>query len=141
MPNYDNLLTTRKPNENKPGESDVTRVFLVDDNPDVLFSMVTALESSGFIVDSYSSPDIALEKFKPYYYDLLLLDVRMPGMTGFAFYDEINKLDVRVHVIFITDFEVYYEALKEIYPDLVPYSSFIQKPISNDNLVGRIFGL
>jgi hypothetical protein len=40
-------------------------------------------------------------------------------------------------VIFITAFEVYYEALKEIYPDLVP-SSFIQKPISNDDLVGRI---
>ena len=110
---------------------------MVDDDPDVLFSMVTALESSGFIVDSYSSPDIALEKFKPYYYDLLLLDVRMPGMTGFELYDEITKLDERVPVIFITAFEVYYEALKEIYPDLVP-SSFIQKPISNDDLVGRI---
>ena len=110
---------------------------MVDDDADVLFSMVTALESSGFVVDSYSSPDKALEKFKPYYYDLLLLDVRMPGMTGFELYDEINKLDERVHVIFITAFEVYYEALKEIYPDLVP-SSFIQKPISNDDLVGRI---
>ena len=43
----------------------------------------TSLESCGFIVDSYGSPDIALEKFKPDYYDLLLLDVRMPGMTGF----------------------------------------------------------
>ena len=56
---------------------------MVDDDSDVLFSMMTALESNGFVVDSYSSPDIALEKFKPYYYDLLLLDVRMPGMTGF----------------------------------------------------------
>lgn len=110
---------------------------MVDDDPDVLFSIVAALESSDFVVDSYGSPDIALEKFRPYYYDLLLLDVRMPGMTGFELYDEINKMDERVHVIFITAFEVYYEALKEIYPDLVP-SSFIQKPISNDDLVGRI---
>jgi two-component SAPR family response regulator len=61
----------------------------------------------------------------------------MPGMTGFELYEEISKIDARVHVIFITAFEVYYEALKEIYPDLVP-SSFIQKPISNDDLVGRI---
>jgi two-component system response regulator ChvI len=110
---------------------------LVDDDPDVVFSMATCLESRGFVVDSYGSPDIALERFKPYYYDLLLLDVRMPGMTGFELYEEINKLDKRAHVIFITAFEVYYEALKEIYPDLVP-SSFIQKPISNDDLVGRI---
>lgn len=110
---------------------------MVDDDPDVLFSMVTALEASGFVVDSYGSPDVALEKFKPYYYDLLLLDVRMPGMTGFELYEEINKRDTRARVIFITAFEVYYEALKEIYPDLVP-SSFIQKPISNVDLVGRI---
>ncbi len=110
---------------------------MVDDDPDVLFSMVSALESSGFAVDSYSSPDIALEKFIPNYYDLLLLDVRMPGMTGFELYEEINKMDARAHVIFITAFEVYYDALKEIYPDLVP-SSFIQKPVSNDDLIGRI---
>lgn len=110
---------------------------MVDDDHDVLFSMRTALESSGFVVDSYSSPDVALDKFKPYYYDLLLLDVRMPGMTGFELYEEINKVDEKVHVIFITAFEVYYEALKEIYPDLVP-SSFIQKPISNDDLAVRI---
>jgi two-component system response regulator ChvI len=131
------LSTARKPIENKSDELAVTRIFLVDDDPDVLFSMVTSLEANGFVVDSYNSPDIALEKFKPYYYDLLLLDVRMPGMTGFELYEEINKMDQKVHVIFITAFEVYYEALKEISPDLVP-SSFIQKPISNDDLVGRI---
>lgn len=131
------MVTATKPFGNKHNDLDITRIFLVDDDPDVLYSMVTSLESSGFVVDSYNSPDIALEKFKPHYYDLLLLDVRMPGMTGFELYEEISKIDASVHVIFITAFEVYYEALKEIYPDLVP-SSFIQKPISNDDLVGRI---
>lgn len=130
-------MSTTKSIEDRPDESDATRIFLVDDDPDVLFSMVTALEERGFLVDSYSSPDLAVEKFRPYYYDLLLLDVRMPGMTGFELYEEINKLDKKVRVIFITAFEVYYEALKEIYPDLIP-SSFIQKPISNDDLIGRI---
>lgn len=110
---------------------------MVDDDPDVLFSIGTTLESCGFVVDSFSSPDIAIETFRPHYYDLLLLDVKMPGMTGFELYDEINKIDPRVRVIFITAFEVYYDALKEIYPDLVP-TSFIQKPISNDDLIGRI---
>jgi DNA-binding NtrC family response regulator len=110
---------------------------LVDDDPDVLFSISTTLESCGLVVDSFSSPDVAIETFRPNYYDLLLLDVKMPGMTGFELYDEIGKIDPGVRVIFITAFEVYYEALKEIYPDLVP-TSFIQKPISNDDLIGRI---
>jgi two-component SAPR family response regulator len=80
---------------------------------------------------------VALENFRGDYYDLLLLDIRMPEMTGFELYEAINELDKRVPVIFITAFEVYYEALKEMFPNLVP-TSFIQKPISNSELVQRI---
>ena len=61
----------------------------------------------------------------------------MPEMTGFDLYEAIHEMDTRVPVIFITAFEVYYEALKEMFPNLVP-TSFIQKPISNSDLVQRI---
>lgn len=91
----------------------------------------------GFSVDSFTSPAVALENFRPDYYDLLLLDIRMPEMTGFELYENIHETDKRVRVIFITAFEVYYEALREMFPDLVP-SSFIHKPISNSDLVERI---
>ena len=118
--------------------SDITRIFLVDDDPDVVFSIRAALEASGaFTVDSFTSPDVALENFKADLYDLLLLDIRMPGMTGFELYEAIHERDKRVRVIFITAFEVYYEALREMFPDLVP-SSFIQKPVSHPDLVDRI---
>lgn len=80
---------------------------------------------------------VALENFRGDYYDLLLLDIRMPEMTGFDLYEAIHEMDKRVPVIFITAFEVYYEALKEMFPNLVP-TSFIQKPISNSDLVQRI---
>lgn len=118
--------------------SDITRIFLVDDDPDVVFSIRAALEASGaFTVDSFTSPDVALENFKADFYDLLLLDIRMPRMTGFELYEAIHERDKRVRVIFITAFEVYYEALREMFPDLAP-SSFIQKPVSNPDLVDRI---
>ena len=58
-------------------------------------------------------------------------------MTGFELYEAIHERDKRVSVIFITAFEVYYEALREMFPDLVP-SSFIQKPVSNSDLIDRI---
>jgi DNA-binding NtrC family response regulator len=119
--------------------SDVTRIFLVDDDQDIVFSIKTALEAAaeGFMVNSFTSPIRALENFKEGYYDLLLLDIRMPEMTGFDLYEAIHEMDTRVPVIFITAFEVYYEALKEMFPNLVP-TSFIQKPISNPDLVQRI---
>ena len=139
MSSRSNITTNQstKPSGNSSA-SDITRIFLVDDDPDVVFSIRTALEASGgFTVDSFTSPDVALENFKGDYYDLLLLDIRMPGMTGFELYEAIHERDKRVSVIFITAFEVYYEALREIFPDLVP-SSFLQKPVSNSDLIDRI---
>jgi DNA-binding LytR/AlgR family response regulator len=68
---------------------------------------------------------------------LLLIDIRMPDMTGFELYQEINKIDNKAKVCFITAFEVYYRALLEEFADL-ERKCFIQKPISIDELVKRI---
>ena len=68
---------------------------------------------------------------------MLLIDIRMPHMTGFDFYQKISKIDNKVKVCFITAFEVYYRALLEEFVDL-ELKCFIQKPISIDELVKRI---
>jgi two-component SAPR family response regulator len=68
---------------------------------------------------------------------LLIIDIRMPDMTGFEFYQKINKIDNKAKVCFITAFEVYYRALLEKFGDL-ERKCFIQKPISIDDLVKRI---
>ena len=52
-----------------------------------------ALEGEGFDVDTFDNPKLALSSFRPNYYDLLLLDIKMPGMNGFEFYREIKKID------------------------------------------------
>jgi DNA-binding response OmpR family regulator len=45
------------------------------------------------LLDVFTNLQIALINFKDDYYDLLLLDVRMPEMNGFEFTQEINKID------------------------------------------------
>ena len=112
-------------------------ILIVDDEIDITLAFKKGLESNGFMVDIYNDPVTALLNFKSDFYDLILVDVRMPKMNGFELYQEIEKVDKKSKVCFITAFEVYYHALREIFPTL-EVSCFIRKPIEIDDLVKRI---
>jgi CheY-like chemotaxis protein len=85
----------------------------VDDEPDVTFTLKKGLENSGmFDVDAFNDPLKALSSFKGDYYDFLLIDVRMPHMSGYDFYDNIRKIDCKVKSCFITAYEINYKALR-----------------------------
>jgi two-component system, OmpR family, response regulator ChvI len=112
-------------------------ILIVDDEIDITLAFKKGLESNGFTVDIYNDPVTALLNFKSDFYDLILVDVRMPKMNGFELYQEIEKVDKKSKVCFITAFEVYYHALREIFPTL-EVSCFIRKPIEIDDLVKRI---
>ncbi|MGI8831817.1 MAG: ATP-binding protein, partial [Nitrososphaeraceae archaeon] len=64
------------------------RIFLVDDDYDHTITFKLGLELAEFEVDAYNDPAIALSKFKPDYYDLLLIDVKMPKIDGFELYEK-----------------------------------------------------
>jgi two-component system response regulator ChvI len=95
------------------------------------------LELSGFLVDVFNDPKMALSKFKPGYYDLILLDVKMPEMNGFELYQEIQKKDKNVKACFVTADELYYESLKKGFPKL-NVGCLISIPIDMGNLVKSI---
>jgi two-component system, OmpR family, response regulator ChvI len=82
------------------------RILLIDDERDITFAFRTSLEDKGFIVDSFNDPQEAVSNFKAGFYDLLLIDVKMPKMNGFELYQEIEKVDNKAKVCFITAFEV-----------------------------------
>jgi CheY-like chemotaxis protein len=93
------------------------------------------LEDAGYQCISYTDPVKALQEFKPYFYDLILLDIKMPVLNGFELCKKIIELDRTGHIIFITASEEYYEQFRtQHYPELGKIN-YIQKPISNDELV------
>jgi len=112
------------------------RILLVDDESDVCFVLEKVLGENGFLVDSYENPTLPLEKFKPYSYDLVVLDIKMPELNGFALYREIKRLDKKVKVCFLTAGEMYY-GYSDIFSSL-PSKYFIRKPIQNQELMARI---
>jgi DNA-binding response OmpR family regulator len=113
------------------------RILLVDDESDVCFVLEKVLGENGFVVDSYENPTLALEKFKAQSYDLVVLDIKMPNLDGFALYREIRRLDKKVKVCFLTAGEIYYDAYSDIFSSLSK-KYFIRKPIENEELMARI---
>ena len=113
------------------------RILLVDDEQDITYSFGIALEDKGFVVDTFNDPQEALSNFKAGLYDLLLLDIKMPKMNGFELYQEMEKIDSKAKVCFITAFEVYYKSLRELFPNM-KVDCFIKKPITTNDLVERL---
>jgi DNA-binding NtrC family response regulator len=116
-------------------------ILVVDDDPDITKLYKAALEEEeGFKLDTYNDPKEALSDFKPNYYDISLIDIRMPEMNGFDLYKEIIKLDSSIKVTFITAFEVNYRAWQEIFPDLAQ-ESYISKPTTMKGLKEHVHHL
>jgi two-component system, OmpR family, response regulator ChvI len=113
------------------------KLLVVDDEPDVVSSFKMGLEIYGYTVDAYTDPEEALANFRTNTYQLLLLDINMPKMDGFKLFQQIEKKDPTARVCFVTAYETYFEAFKEIFPDL-DIGSFIRKPISIENLAKQI---
>jgi DNA-binding response OmpR family regulator len=121
----------------KDGAKTCKRILVVDDEPDVCLVLEMVLGEKGFAVDSYRDPLLALEKFKPHSYTLVILDIKMPDLNGFALCREIKRLDKKVKVCFLTAGEMYYDTYSDIFSSL-PASCFIRKPIQNEELINRI---
>jgi two-component system, OmpR family, response regulator ChvI len=65
-----------------------------------------------FDVDTFNDPELALSNFKPEVYALLLLDFKMPNMSGYELYDRIKKEDDKVKVCYISAAFMDYEKTK-----------------------------
>jgi DNA-binding response OmpR family regulator len=69
------------------------KILVVDDESDITLAITSVLEESGFKVDSYNDPVLALQNFKANFYDLIILDIKMPKMNGFDLCEKIIKID------------------------------------------------
>jgi two-component system, OmpR family, response regulator ChvI len=111
------------------------KILIVDDEPDITLTLGKGLEQGGYEVHVFNDPLVALSNFKPDTYDLLLLDIKMPNMTGFELYRKLKEIDFKVKVCFITAFETYYEKFRQEFFPLEEIKGFIRKPIQIEDLI------
>jgi two-component system catabolic regulation response regulator CreB/two-component system response regulator ChvI len=115
------------------------RILVVDDEPDITLTLKAGLEIVGlFDVDAFSDPELALKRYKPDFYALILIDIMMPKMSGFELYEQLKKVDPDIEVCFLTAGEMYYERNRGIEHCALNKDLFLQKPISTNDLIMEV---
>jgi CheY-like chemotaxis protein len=120
------------------------RILLVDDEPDVTYTIKNIVEDNGFKVDTFTDPITALKSYTSNFYDLVILDIKMPKMDGFELYIKIREKDPKVKICFLTASEMYYEKYRKArseFGKIIGEDCFIQKPIKNEDLIKKLIAL
>jgi two-component system response regulator FixJ len=121
----------------KPSDSKTTApaVYVVDDDDGMRRALDTLLSTVGYTTAVYSRPSEFLAKFKADAPGCLVLDIRMPDMSGLELQQQLNRMGSMLPVIFITghgDVPMAVQAMKE------GAFEFIQKPFRDQDLLDRI---
>lgn len=120
-----------KADENAGGPT----VFVVDDDDGMRRALSLLLNTVGYRTAAFASPKEFLDKFRTDAAGCLLLDIRMPGMSGLELQQQLNRMGSMLPVIFITghgDVPMAVQAMKE------GAFEFVQKPFRDQDLLDRV---
>ena len=112
-----------------------TTVFIVDDDDAVRGSLRLLLKSAGLPAVAHASAKEFLDNWHPEQPGCLILDVRMPGMSGIELQSELNRRGAIIPVIFVSghgDIPMAVEAIQHGAFDFLP------KPFSDKDLIDRV---
>ncbi len=113
----------------------VPTIYIIDDDDGMRRALSLLLSTVGYQTESFASSDAFLQRFDPDRHGCLILDIRMPGMSGLELQQHLNKTGSMLPLIFITghgDVPMAVQAMKE------GAFEFIQKPFRDQDLLDRI---
>ncbi len=110
-------------------------VFVVDDDRAMRKSLRWLIESIDLRVETYESAQAFLEHYNPERSGCVVLDVRMPGMSGLDLQDHLRKLDGDIPIIIVTAYGEVPMAVRAIKAGAL---DFIEKPVCDQVLLDHI---
>lgn len=114
-----------------------SKILLVDDEAVFTANMSKLLTSRGYRVTAVNSGDAAIQKLEHEDFDVVVLDLKMPGMDGITTLKEIKKLDLFTQTLILTGHGSIDTALEAV--KLGAYD-YLTKPCEIDELVQKIEG-
>lgn len=110
-------------------------VFVVDDDPAMRDSLCWLLQSVELHVETYPSADAFLAAYDAGRPGCLVLDVRMPGMSGLNLQDELRARHIRLPIIMLSGHAEVPTAVRALKAGAI---DFMEKPFSDELLLDRI---
>jgi DNA-binding NtrC family response regulator len=112
-----------------------TRILLVDDEEQFVQALSERLTLRGYDVTTSLSGEDALKKLKHYNYEVVILDVAMPGLDGISTLREVKKLKPLTEVIMLTGHATVETAIEGMKLGAIDY---LVKPCETEELVNKI---
>lgn len=110
-------------------------VLIIDDEAEIRESLQTLLELEGFAVETAATGEAGLQRIGEHPFDLILLDLALPGRNGMEILAEIRSHETGLPVIMITAFGTVENAVRAMQGGA---ANFIQKPWDNEKLLADV---
>ena len=122
----------------------VKKILLVDDEPDITFTIKNMLYNTGFEIHTFNDPITPLKLYRRNFYDLVILEIKIPNMDGFELYIKIKEKDPTVKICFLTAIAIFDEESRKSRPEvdrIITEECFIQKPITTEDLIKKLIDI
>jgi len=122
----------------------VKKILLVDDEPDITFTIKNMLYNTGFEIHTFNDPITPLKLYRRNFYDLVILEIKIPNMDGFELYIKIKEIDPTVKICFLTAIAIFDEESRKSRPEvdrIITEECFIQKPITTEDLIKKLIDI
>ncbi len=112
---------------------DPLRILIVDDEEELVSALRERLNLRGFQAQGVTTGAAALELIEEAAFDVVLLDIKMPGLGGLEVIRQIKDLRPRLHVVLLTG----HGSVKSVEEGMALGAfDYLMKPVKIDNLVG-----
>src|ERR1700690_3035922 len=110
-------------------------VLIIDDEAEIREALQTLLEMEGFAVETAPTGEAGLQRIGEHPFDLILLDLALPGRDGMDILTEIHTHETRLPVIMITAYGTVENAVRAMQCGA---ANFVQKPWDNEKLLADV---
>jgi DNA-binding response OmpR family regulator len=111
------------------------RILLVDDDPDILTSLQAAFETTGAVIDTAANGNKAVEACEANLPDLIVLDMMLPGRSGFLVLEKVKAKKPRNEKPFVIMITGNQGGRHKMFAESLGVSEYFNKPVKLDKLI------